>query len=644
MKARLLLGAIIVATAATRASGQPVRPESLSYMSQLFRLNEFGNWENPRYSRDGRWLAFDARQTNDAAQHIFVVAANGGTPIAVTTGTSNDARPTWTAAGDRLVFASSLTGGAMTIAIDPATGRAAGPVKRVSIDSVLPRGFDVAPDGKSVAYLTRTAPSTFELRVVSINGGPSTTLATVQGGADLVRFDRTGANIYYSVDRREGAPTPQQEFWPRDVKRIATAGGAPSTVLSIPKGLLGLQIDPIADRVIVRNGQRAHVLTLGGDSVATIAWAQGFRTVSHFVFTPDGSSLVTVVDASRAAVHVVPLDGGPVRAITDSSEYAWPDYWIGDHIFLDGRGELQGLVTPDGTRSMITFDLRKANDGVPLKVVTQDPFSDGSHYLVPALNAAGETSLFVYDSRTGEAHRAAEKVTDSRLWASGPVDSYSGRLGDEMLYRNVRNGVVEVHLLDVSGRDRIVQSVPLPKENETLALAPGRIAHAYQRGDTAYLDVTIGSGNPVQVLARPGLRMGELVFSADGSSLYADVLTPGTGDNQQKRGGFFSTVNTRSLAAPARWVDTGGCYHPTWLPSGAGVLEYCKNRATTRTWVAQIPATGLATPQLLTQRETATFYDYTMSPDGKYIAVPAQTNSGLTVWRVDLRAAVKAQH
>ena len=44
----------------------------------------------------------------------------------------------WTAGGDRLVFRSSLTGGVMTIAIDPATGRATGPVKRVTIDSVAP--------------------------------------------------------------------------------------------------------------------------------------------------------------------------------------------------------------------------------------------------------------------------------------------------------------------------------------------------------------------------------------------------------------------------------------------------------------------------------------------------------------------------
>ena len=62
MKARPLLRAAIVAcAAASSASGQTVRPESLSYMSRLFRMNDLGALVNPRYSRDGRWLAFDAR-------------------------------------------------------------------------------------------------------------------------------------------------------------------------------------------------------------------------------------------------------------------------------------------------------------------------------------------------------------------------------------------------------------------------------------------------------------------------------------------------------------------------------------------------------------------------------------------------------
>jgi hypothetical protein len=342
---------------------------------------------------------------------------------------------------------------------------------------------------------------------------------------------------------------------------------------------------------------------------------------------------------------VVPLDGGPIRALTDSSGYPWPDYWVGDHIFVsgDGLGSLDALLALDGTKSTPTFDLRKANDGVPLKAVSSAVFSDGIHFLVSALTAAGDTSLFVYNSRTGEAQRAAQKVTGTRaIVAFGSVDSYAGRVGSEMLYQNVRNGVVEVHLVDVSGRDRIVHSVPVPKQREMLAFAPGRSAHVYQRGDTAYLDVTIGSGKPVHVLVRPGAKMTEVVFNADGSSLYTDVST-GTRENYRQRGAFFSTADARSLTAPARWVETGDCWHPTWLPDGTGVLEFCENATGTRTWVTRVPATGPATTQTVTQRETAIFWDYALSPDGKSVAVPAESNSGTDLWRVDLRATAKGQ-
>ena len=640
MKPMLLLRAPLVAAALTTvASGQTVRPESLLYMSRLFRLNDFGVLDNPHYSRDGRWLAFDARQNGGNGQHIFVVSAKGGTPIAVTTGSHNETRPMWTAAGDRLVFASNETGGLMTIALDPATGRAAGPVKRVTIDSVGTARFDVAPDGRSVAYLTPTGRAKFDLRTVPINGGPAKTLASVDGIAGGLRFDRAGKDIYFWLQRAGGAP--QKGLRARDVKQIATSGGAPSTVFTIPEGLMGVQLDPIADRVIVRDGDRAYVLTLAGDSVATIAWPQGFRTVSNLGFTLDGSSLVTAIDASQSSIHVVPLDGGPVRVLTDGAGYPWPDSWMGEHILVsDNDHAVETLLALDGTKRTITFDVRKANDGVPMRIVDYDPFPDVVHYRVEALDAAGDTSVFIYDSRTGDARRVAQKVTGSRLFAAaGVVDDYSASIGNELFYRNVRNGVAELHALDVSGRDRIVQSFPLPKLREMIAFAPGRSAHAYQRGDTAYLDVTIGSAKPVRVVTQTGARMGEIVFNADGSSLFAEVNT-GRGETAQGRAGLFSTADARSLMAPARWVvEPGICWHPTWLPSAAGVLEFCENATGTRTWVSRIPATGPATPLTVTQRETAIFWDYTMSPDGKYVAVPAERNSGINLWRVDLRAA-----
>ena len=140
---------------------------------------------------------------------------------------------------------------------------------------------------------------------------------------------------------------------------------------------MGVELDPIADRVVVRDGDHAHVLTLAGDSVATIAWAGGITAVGYLGFTPDGSSVVTGIDATRSSIHVVPLDGGPIRAITDGSGYPWPDYWVGDHISITGEnhGARDDMLAMDGKITAIDPDLREANDGVPLKVVAADPFA-----------------------------------------------------------------------------------------------------------------------------------------------------------------------------------------------------------------------------------------------------------------------------
>lgn len=647
MKTRLLCALAIIGTAAAAtASGQAVRPDSVSYMSRLFRMNGIGNLANPRYSRDGRWLAFDATRAADGTgQHIFVVPASGGTPVAITTGSQSDVSPMWTANGDRIVYHSSLTGGVMTVAIDPATGRAAGAPKRVTIDSVPPRAFDVTPDGRQVAYATATAAGEYAVRVVPINGGPASTIATVQGGANYVpspvRFDRPGTSLYFPLQRP--ATAVANGYGVRDVLRLPISGGAPVTVFTIPRGLMGVQLDPVADRVIVRNGDRAHVLTLAGDSVATIAWA-GFRTVAQLAFAPDGSSIMSAIDATRASIHVIPLDGGPIRALTDSSGYPWPDYWLGNGIYVSGEnsGNRDDLLTMDGKRTAFSYDLAKANDGVPVRVTSNDPFADGIHHAVKGVSAAGDTTLFVVNSRTGEGRRVAQQVTGSQFWVTGTGDSYSRRVGNEMLYRTVRNGVVEVHQFDQSGADRVVHRGAQPTGRARVAVAPGRTAHAYQRGDTAFLDVTIGSAKPVRVLTQRGAMMGEIVFTADGSTLYADVST-GQGETYRQRGAFFRTDDARALATPARWVEVGDCWHPTWLPDGSGVLAFCENATGTRTWVSRVPAAGPTTTQVLTPRESALFWDYTLSPDGKSIAVPAESGAGMQLWRIDLKAAAKGQ-
>jgi len=67
-----------------------------------------GHSGTPRWSSDGRWIAFDARVEDHA--HIYVVDAEGRNLHAITHGDSDNYVPSWSRDGRSIYFASSRTG------------------------------------------------------------------------------------------------------------------------------------------------------------------------------------------------------------------------------------------------------------------------------------------------------------------------------------------------------------------------------------------------------------------------------------------------------------------------------------------------------------------------------------------------------
>src|SRR5262249_54248862 len=59
----------------------------------------------PRWSPDGRQIAFDSRTTGDA--EIYVIDVDGGTPRRVTSEKSNEVVPSWSQDGHSIYFASN---------------------------------------------------------------------------------------------------------------------------------------------------------------------------------------------------------------------------------------------------------------------------------------------------------------------------------------------------------------------------------------------------------------------------------------------------------------------------------------------------------------------------------------------------------
>jgi Tol biopolymer transport system component len=111
--------------------------------SQLVKLTNFDSYAlgTPRWSPDGRWIAFDSRG------EIYVISATGGTPRNGTNAPSFEGMPSWSRDG-RWIYSDSDRSGKRDIWKIPAAG---GPAVQVTHDGAF-EGFE-SPDGKLFYFM-----------------------------------------------------------------------------------------------------------------------------------------------------------------------------------------------------------------------------------------------------------------------------------------------------------------------------------------------------------------------------------------------------------------------------------------------------------------------------------------------------------
>jgi Tol biopolymer transport system component/tRNA A-37 threonylcarbamoyl transferase component Bud32 len=151
---------------------------------QLTNAKRFAG--SPRWSPDGRWLAFDS-QDADPQWDIYVIEAAGGKPRRITNHPADDHVPSWSLDGKWIYFGSDRTGSQQIFRVPAAGGE---PVQVTSNggDAAL-----VSPDGKTV-YYTKIRLGTAPLFAKPLDGGPERqVLDAVQDRDFWVTQDR----IYY---------------------------------------------------------------------------------------------------------------------------------------------------------------------------------------------------------------------------------------------------------------------------------------------------------------------------------------------------------------------------------------------------------------------------------------------------------------
>ena len=163
-----------------------------------------GHYSTLRFSPDGRSVAFEAgsgggltsdKWGRDAG--IYLVPISGGTPRLVKRDASN---PQFGATNDRIFMTTQESDKLQLVSTD-----LSGEAKRVHASGDLTSDFQVAPDGRSVAFrqnyeafLMPLLPGAQNVEAATEKGAlPSIRLS--QGGGDFIHFSRGGTQVHWSV-------------------------------------------------------------------------------------------------------------------------------------------------------------------------------------------------------------------------------------------------------------------------------------------------------------------------------------------------------------------------------------------------------------------------------------------------------------
>lgn len=163
-----------------------------------------GHYAVPRFSRDGRTIAFEKRSGGylTAPEYsenpgIYVVSASGGTPTLVTRSGSD---PQFADSSDRL-FVTRFGGDKLSLVSMDLDGED----ERTHAEGDLASEFRVSPDGQTVAFRQNYEVFAMPLMPggkpvsVSEKGGFVPVTKVSEGGADYIGWSRDGAMINWSI-------------------------------------------------------------------------------------------------------------------------------------------------------------------------------------------------------------------------------------------------------------------------------------------------------------------------------------------------------------------------------------------------------------------------------------------------------------
>jgi tricorn protease len=319
-----------------------------------------GSESNPRFSPDGRWLAFTGEY--DGNTDVFVVPVEGGIPTRLTWHPGPDVVQDWTPDGQAVLFRS---------------GRAVHTNRHtqlftVSLEGGQPEAIPVphaakavfSPDGRRIAYTPlsdatdqwkhyrggRTARIWLYDRsdhsVVEIpqpDGRANDTDPVWVGGSVYFRSDRNGEFNVFAYDVATGDIAQLTDH--REFPVVAVSGG-PGALVYEQAGYL--HVLDLADR-----GSRRRAIAVTTDLANTRPrYVRGPQYLRNYHVSPSGARAVFEY---RGDIVTVPAEHGDIRYLTSSPDTherspAWSPDGAAIAFFSDASGEYELVVAPQDGR------------------------------------------------------------------------------------------------------------------------------------------------------------------------------------------------------------------------------------------------------------------------------------------------------
>lgn len=148
--------------------------------------HDAGEVVHPVPSSDGRWIAY--YRVVEGQRDIWVVSADGVSPVRITTDPASDIQPGWSRDGSRLAFTSDR-GGLFHIWVAPVTnGRPAGPERQLTRGAAREMAPEWSPDDAWIAYTSEPTASNGDVWAIRSDGSGAPRRLTTGAGALRIRW------------------------------------------------------------------------------------------------------------------------------------------------------------------------------------------------------------------------------------------------------------------------------------------------------------------------------------------------------------------------------------------------------------------------------------------------------------------------